>query len=206
MGFSDGLPTDTARPIGELNVECPGWLSGLIGQLMARSASDRPPGADHIADVFERCLAHVQNPAGNPLPSEAREADTSARVWTHWPLSRWIADFRSAWLMAVAAIALMWVTIAAFPGFSGPAKPEHRSGPESEKTAEIEAASSSASDLNTIGPDAKRAVPDAPAKESSIAESVSDGKPEWETSIDSDLESLSDSVDDLLRSLSEQSF
>jgi len=60
----------TPEPIGHLNPEIPPWLVRLIERLHAKNPADRSWSAAEVADLLGRCLAHVQQPATVPLPSE----------------------------------------------------------------------------------------------------------------------------------------
>ncbi len=65
--------TDTKpRPIREVNPTIPEWLVRIIDRLLAKSLDDRIQTADHVAKLFERCLAHVQQPTIIELPEECR--------------------------------------------------------------------------------------------------------------------------------------
>lgn len=58
------------RPIREINPDVPEWLCSFINKLMSKLASDRFASAEEIAELLERCLAHVQKPTTNELPSQ----------------------------------------------------------------------------------------------------------------------------------------
>jgi serine/threonine protein kinase len=65
--------TDTEpRPIREVNPNIPEWLDRVIQRLLAKSLDDRIQTADHVARLFEQCLAHVQQPTIIELPEECR--------------------------------------------------------------------------------------------------------------------------------------
>jgi hypothetical protein len=63
---------DTPRPLRELNPEVPDWLERVVLRLMAKRPDDRYPSAAEAGAVFERCLAHVQNPLAEPPPNIPR--------------------------------------------------------------------------------------------------------------------------------------
>ena len=66
--------TDEApRPIRQVNPDVPGWLEAIVARLMAKDPDERFQSAAEVALLFERCLAHVQQPleraaAGHPRP------------------------------------------------------------------------------------------------------------------------------------------
>ena len=57
------------RSIRETNPDIPDWLCAITSKLLAKQASERFDSATEVADVLERCLAHVQDPTTTPLPS-----------------------------------------------------------------------------------------------------------------------------------------
>ncbi len=56
------------RPIREINPNTPEWLCSLVARLMSKSPEDRFANSLEVADLLGQCLAHVQQPAGMPLP------------------------------------------------------------------------------------------------------------------------------------------
>jgi serine/threonine protein kinase len=60
------------RPIRELNAEIPNWLAGIVAKLHAKEPSQRFASAAELAELCERCLAHVQQPTFAPLPRQAQ--------------------------------------------------------------------------------------------------------------------------------------
>ena len=55
-----------------MNSNVPEWLAHIIDWLLAKSLDDRIQTADHVATLFEQCLAHVQQPTIIELPEECR--------------------------------------------------------------------------------------------------------------------------------------
>jgi hypothetical protein len=64
---------DEPTPLCELNAEVPPWLARIVGRLHAKSPADRFVDAADVADLLQRCLAHVQNPTAVALPMELEE-------------------------------------------------------------------------------------------------------------------------------------
>jgi serine/threonine protein kinase len=60
-------------PLAQLNADVPFWLAKVIERLHAKAPADRFASAAELADLLQRCLAHVQNPTITPLPSELAE-------------------------------------------------------------------------------------------------------------------------------------
>jgi WD40 repeat protein/serine/threonine protein kinase len=59
---------DRPRPIREINPEIPDWLVETIDRLHAKNPADRWQNARELADLFERQLAYLQHPTGEPPP------------------------------------------------------------------------------------------------------------------------------------------
>lgn len=70
----DELPT----PIEQVNADIPDWLASIIKKLMAKEKSDRFATATEVHDLLERCLSHVQNPTGNPLPNKLHKSQATS--------------------------------------------------------------------------------------------------------------------------------
>ena len=66
------ITDDTPRPIRELNTEIPVWLATTIEVLHAKDPSGRFQTADEVSQLFEQCLAHLQQPGAIPLPDVLR--------------------------------------------------------------------------------------------------------------------------------------
>jgi hypothetical protein len=98
---------DSPRPIREINPEVPVWLEAIIQRLMAKDPADRYQTATEVAEMLERCLAHVQHPLSVPLADDligaAAPAAKSRRRWR-----RRLAA--GAGLCAIAAVALAILT------------------------------------------------------------------------------------------------
>lgn len=94
-------------PVRSLNPDIPAWLEGIIGKLHAKDPAQRFASAAIVADLLERCLAHVQQPDRNPLPSEAAALGRQTIGPRPRPTRRLAAAFL---VMAVLACAtfLLW--------------------------------------------------------------------------------------------------
>ncbi len=57
--------------IRSLNPAIPAWLEGVVRKLHAKNPGQRFASAAEVADLLERCLAHLQQPDRQPLPAEA---------------------------------------------------------------------------------------------------------------------------------------
>ena len=58
------------RPIREINPDIPEWLERIVFQLLSKNSAERISTANEVAQVLEKCLAHVQQPTIVPLPGE----------------------------------------------------------------------------------------------------------------------------------------
>jgi serine/threonine-protein kinase len=70
---------ETPTLLPQLNADVPAWLARIIERLHAKVPTDRFATAAEVADLLQRCLAHVQNPATAPLPSELAEPQSGRR-------------------------------------------------------------------------------------------------------------------------------
>jgi serine/threonine protein kinase len=59
--------------IRSINPDIPAWLEGIVRRLQCKEANQRLGTAAEVALLFEKCLAHVQQPDRQPLPALARE-------------------------------------------------------------------------------------------------------------------------------------
>jgi serine/threonine protein kinase len=60
---------DEPRPIREINPEIPAWLEAIVERLHAKDPAERFGSASELADLLGQCLAHVQQPLADSLPS-----------------------------------------------------------------------------------------------------------------------------------------
>jgi serine/threonine protein kinase len=95
-------------PIRSINSDIPAWLEGIIAKLHAKDPAQRFQLATEVADLLEKCLAHVQQPDQNSLPHIAEDlgrriaGDKSKR-----PIR--IPRLGRAVLGAIGLAALLWV-------------------------------------------------------------------------------------------------
>ena len=79
---------DNPRALQEINPDIPAWLAGIIDKLLAKAPADRFQSAAEVADLLERCLAHVQQPNSHPLPDACGSGATArshAPAWEREP-------------------------------------------------------------------------------------------------------------------------
>ncbi len=102
--FLRRITDDTPRPIRELNPEIPVWLATTIEILHAKDPSRRFQSADEVSQLFEQCLAHMQQPTAILLPELLRvpvaapviASEHRSRVW-------WIGGMAAALMLIVAS-------------------------------------------------------------------------------------------------------
>jgi serine/threonine-protein kinase len=76
--------------IRAVNPDLPIWLEGIVCKLHAKDPAQRFQSAAEVADLLERCLAHVQQPDRHPLPRLAEElgrrvpSSRPRRRFDHW--------------------------------------------------------------------------------------------------------------------------
>jgi serine/threonine-protein kinase len=79
---------DEPRPLREVNPEVPPWLEVIVSRLIAKDPARRYQAATEVAELLERCLAHVQQPLSVALPSGLAGATGRTWVWQR-PWVRW---------------------------------------------------------------------------------------------------------------------
>lgn len=67
-GILRRVTDDQPRPLRELNPEVPSWFEAVVMKLLSKAAEDRFASVEQISEVFEQCLAHLQQPEVFPLP------------------------------------------------------------------------------------------------------------------------------------------
>lgn len=100
VGVLTRICGDSPRPLREINPAVPEWLAAFISRLMAKDRSLRFESAAETAQILERELAHLQNPASVNRPD---------RKWARrpWPPTAWTVG-------GVAGVLLLSISIASF--------------------------------------------------------------------------------------------
>lgn len=62
MGLLNRIVEGSSRPLCEVNPDVPSWLAEVVERLHSKRPDDRIESAGELADLLERCLAHVQQP------------------------------------------------------------------------------------------------------------------------------------------------
>jgi hypothetical protein len=94
--------------VREVNPAVPVWLEMIITRLLAKDPAGRYGSAAEVADLLERCLAHVQQPATVHLPPELVEP-APRWAWRTWINARRI-------VAAVATLLVASITVVALRG------------------------------------------------------------------------------------------
>lgn len=93
------------EPIRSLNAAIPAWLEGIIRKLHAKDPAQRFASAAEVADLLERCLAHVQQRDRCPLPAEARQLSTPRPAGRRPRVLQWSATLLVLVLVVVVGYA-----------------------------------------------------------------------------------------------------
>ena len=101
--------TDTEpRSIRELNPQIPEWLEDIVKQLMCKDLACRLNSANQVSRLLEECLAHVQRPTTNPLPSSLQK---------HSGKGPYKSTMRPRWItVGFGLLALLGVVVTAWVG------------------------------------------------------------------------------------------
>jgi len=102
---------DTPRAIREINTDVPEWLAAITDRLLEKNPDDRFQSAEEVCHLLGECLAHVRDPAVNPLPvslaarGAAKRKMSSAKPATSAPHRRWAVA--AALLIGILALATL---------------------------------------------------------------------------------------------------
>ena len=73
FGVIQRINNEEPRAIRDLNPEVPDWLVLIVNKLMQKQSENRFESADEVAELFEGCLAHTQQPELVPLPEKIQQ-------------------------------------------------------------------------------------------------------------------------------------
>ncbi len=90
---------DRPRPLRDLDADVPHWLEGIVAKLLAKEPTDRFRSAAEVAELLERCLAHLQRPKQNPLPDLPEPVAGNGKAGGRW-VSRWLLALALAGVLA----------------------------------------------------------------------------------------------------------
>lgn len=107
------IKDEDPRPIRDINPDIPEWLCHIINSLMSKRADDRFESASEVAELFEECLAHVQQPTVVPLPPKIEHVAELAKSLGVRGLSKALATSATKrsvkWLIATAFFAFVLI-------------------------------------------------------------------------------------------------
>ena len=172
---------DHPRPIRELNPEVPVWLEEIIDRLHAKAPADRFQSATEVAELLERCLAHVQNPSACLLPRELRATPVRRLVgsFRHWQRSHWRSAVAALLMLLSLGVSAYWVWQAGpWETADGPAAATNDLSKTMESTVDLDAWDAQATQLRRSVEAAmevtKRSWFDAPSEPWTEAQRISD--------------------------------
>lgn len=64
--------------------QIPGWLQRLTFSLLAKNPAERPAASDQVAELLQQCLAHVQQPGVHSIPSFLQREGTIMKRKLFW--------------------------------------------------------------------------------------------------------------------------
>jgi serine/threonine-protein kinase len=84
--------TDTQpRRLREINPAVPEWLERIVERLHEKAPDKRVSSSAEVAGLLGQCLAHVQQPLGNPLPRELTAENSDKRSKRAIAVGKWTA-------------------------------------------------------------------------------------------------------------------
>lgn len=101
------ITDDEPRPIRDINLDIPEWLCGIVARLMAKQPDDRFATASEVAELLEKCLAHLQRPATVPLPHPVITAKPAANRNRRPPMVKSIAAATFAFALLFAGVMIV---------------------------------------------------------------------------------------------------
>ncbi|WP_165072760.1 serine/threonine-protein kinase [Paludisphaera rhizosphaerae] len=120
LGVLRRVCDDPHRPLREVNPDVPAWFETIVDRLLAKDPADRFADAAEVADVLERCLAHVQQPLTAPLPTGLASPRTNR-------IKRLRRELIALAVLATIAAGLFWMRSRPVPT---PVMSIHRTIPE----------------------------------------------------------------------------
>tara|TARA_R110002072_G_scaffold179059_1_gene335069 strand:+ start:131876 stop:134710 length:2835 start_codon:yes stop_codon:yes gene_type:complete len=85
MGVLNRIGNDQPRSVRSINTDVPEWLERIVAKLLEKQPSSRFQTASEVAELLDRWLAHLQQPAlippPQPLSSQAKFGKSPRRKW-----------------------------------------------------------------------------------------------------------------------------
>lgn len=130
---------DQPRCIRELNSAIPTWMDGLIIRLLEKESESRMESAEVLAGTLRDCIAHVQQPKGNPLPESVVQYAHSQIDLPRWRTDWWRAGPLLKASLATVGIVLLVIGVQALSGLNR----DRSNGPSGDESQEVKSASPS---------------------------------------------------------------
>ena len=126
-GILRRVTDDVARPMRELNPEVPAWFDAVVMKLLTKAAADRFESVEQISQIFEECLAHIQQPDVFPLPQIVQALRPEKEA----------PRFRHAWfLRAIVVLSVVAAVVMIVKSLQPPQKDSSDSDPVSSGVSE----------------------------------------------------------------------
>src|SRR5690606_29294447 len=78
------ITDDDPRTLREINPDIPDWFCNIVARLMEKDPALRFQTAREVADLLERCLAHVQQPTLVQLPDLCTSPERRPTTHASW--------------------------------------------------------------------------------------------------------------------------
>ncbi|MCA9125136.1 MAG: serine/threonine protein kinase [Planctomycetaceae bacterium] len=123
-GILRRITDDAPRPIRERNPDIPEWMCQIIDRLLAKDPAERFQSANEVAELFEGCLAHLQQPTQVELPDCAPKSALVAPSECSTSTSRFKRLVRVGVLVMISlagltTIAALMMQVTAAPNIAG---------------------------------------------------------------------------------------
>ena len=171
MGLLRRIIDVDPRLLSEVNSDIPLWLAAIVEKLHAKNADDRFDSAGELANLLEGCLAHVQQPTKTALPNSVSQLVVEPKP----ALSR-----RAVGLTTLAMIVVMAL---AYP-------------PLSNWLFQTSVTPTDSASLVPSDSGAPMSKPSQSVNKEATASSIMEATT-WESDIDQEIESVSQSLDQL---------
>ena len=101
------ITDEEPRSIREINPDVPEWLCAVVQKLMSKKADNRYGSATEVAELLEKCLAHMQQPTTTSLPDSLIASTTAASRYHRPPFFTWISTAAVAFSFILAGILIV---------------------------------------------------------------------------------------------------
>lgn len=106
MGILNRITSDTPRSLTDHNPEIQQWFDQIVRKLLAKCPEDRYASAADVKMLLSDWLAHLQDPARVPRPSEPKTNEGNGRL----RIAKWIAAALGGFFFLWAGITVVLET------------------------------------------------------------------------------------------------